>query len=136
MAGQDQDDAIHDDFHPSTQEPEPCTIIVGSRGQYATIVDYEDYSFLVRWKWTFKRSSPKYAQAIYARRCTWVRVNGIRRKKTLYLHLVILERAGAPKPPGDLITGDHFNGRTLDNRRKNLGWKTKKEQRANQRKWK
>jgi len=44
-------------------------IYVGSLNQYETLVDDCDYDFLIQWRWTFKRSSHRYDDRIYARRC-------------------------------------------------------------------
>lgn len=101
-------------------------LIVGAKHQYETLVSDEDFLFLVRNLWTFKRSSKKYAYAVYARRC--VRVGG--RKKTILLAHVILERMGRPRP-SPVHSSEHLNGETLDNQRHNLTWATAKEQRAN-----
>lgn len=101
-----------------------------------TIVDPEDYEFLQQWSWSYKRSERKYKYALYARRAKGVYENGKRVKTiSIYMHHVILERMGLPRP-SKKHTADHINCNSLDNRRDNLRWATKKEQRKNQRRCK
>lgn len=113
----------------------PCaTIIVGARTQYAVKVSWEDYDFLMQWKWTFAVSHPK-GGLVYARRS--VRIGD--RNETVLMHrIIITERMGLERP-SDKHFVDHENGDSLDNRRENdfgrqqLGWLTPKENMANQR---
>lgn len=98
-------------------------ITIGAKGQFETIVSPQDYDYLRQYKWTFKRSSVKYAYAVYARRC--IRVGG--RKITVLMAHVILERMGKPRPT-PAHTSEHGNGKPLDNQRDNLSWATMKEQ--------
>ncbi|MEN2465930.1 AP2 domain-containing protein [Ornithinibacillus sp. JPR2-1] len=67
-----------------------------------TFVDAEDYEWLSKLKWYF-RKSPK--DKGYARRVA----NG----KTIYLHRFIINAK-----PREIV--DHINGNTLDNRKSNL----------------
>ena len=71
-----------------------------SQGKF-TLVDDKDYEDLNKYKW-FCSGSTK--SKFYARRD--------KNRKAIYMHKIIL---------GDSLTeGDHINGNTLDNRRKNL----------------
>jgi hypothetical protein len=104
------------------------TVPIGARGQYEVKVDARDYAWVTQWRWTFQRSSSRYATRIYARRC--VRRGG--RKVTLYMHTeILIHRMGLPRPPER--TGEHLDNDSLDNTRRNLAWATASEQSANQR---
>ena len=111
-----------------------ATIIIGARTQYAVKVDWEDYDFLMQWKWTYAVSHPRHGGLVYARRS--VREGG--RNVTILMHRVIItERMGLPRPSDKHFT-DHDNGDALDNRRRNdrgrpqLAWLTAKENMAKQ----
>lgn len=88
-------------------------IIWLTQGKY-TIVDCEDYEFLMQWKWCCANG--------YA-------VNGgyaARRQKKLIMHRLV------NKTPEDLVT-DHINGNTFDNRKENLRACTKAQNSKNAR---
>jgi hypothetical protein len=111
-----------------------ATIIIGARTQYAVKVDWEDYDFLMQWKWTYAVSHPRHGGLVYARRS--VREGG--RNVTILMHRVIItERMGLKRPSEKHFT-DHDNGDALDNRRRNdrgraqLAWLTAKENMAKQ----
>ncbi len=112
-------------------EPDYREIVVGARGQYVARVSPEDYIFLIRWRWTFKVSR---GGNVYARRCTWTGSvkDGSKRKVTILMHNVIMERKGEDRPSPE-HTADHRNCRPLDNRRVNLRWADKSGQAKNQR---
>lgn len=91
--------------------------------EFVASVSDEDYSFLVRWRWTFKRSTRKHDGYIYACRNTWtgsVKTGDFRRVKIM-MHNVVLERSGWPRP-SESHTAHHKNSVTLDNQRHNLEW--------------
>lgn len=112
------------------REPEYREIIVGARHQYVARVDPEDYLYLIRWRWTFKISR---GGKVYARRSTWIgsRKDGTARKVTILMHDVIMQRKGIERPSPE-HTADHRNRDSLDNRRSNLQWADRRQQRANQ----
>jgi len=71
-----------------------------------TIVDNEDYDYLMQWKWQFHNG--------YARRTQHICMIGTKRiKKQVALHRVVLNN-----PDG--LQVDHINGNKLDNRKENL----------------
>lgn len=93
----------------------PRSIYIGSRNQYETIIDDEDYSSIIRFRWTFGISHRHGAFLVYARRS--VRVEGV--KQTVLMHRYILTHCmGLDCPVG--WNGHHKNHDTLDNRRCNL----------------
>lgn len=110
-------------------------IYLGKHNQYECRVSEEDYDYLIRWCWSFKRSSRKYTQLVYARRGGSIgnHRKGDRRHKTILMHHEIMARKGEPDPPTPEHTVDHRDGDTLNNERDNLMWATKKEQAANRR---
>ncbi|MDI1262660.1 MAG: hypothetical protein PS018_05320 [bacterium] len=111
-----------------------ATIIVGARTQYVVKVSWEDYDFLMQWKWTFAVSHPRHGGLVYARRS----IRQGDRNVTVLMHRVIItDRMGLPRPSDKHFT-DHDNGDSLDNRRVNdrgrpqLAWLTAKENMAKQ----
>jgi hypothetical protein len=111
-----------------------ATIIVGCRTQYVVKVDWEDYDFLMQWKWTYAVSHPRHGGLVYARRSVREGDHNV----TILMHrVIIVERMGLKRPSDKHFT-DHDNGDSLDNRRVNdrgrpqLAWLTAKENRAKQ----
>lgn len=111
-----------------------ATIVVGARTQYVVKVDWEDYDFLMQWKWTYAVSH-KGGGLVYARRS--IRIGD--RNETVLMHRVIItERMGLKRPSCKHFV-DHDNGDSLDNRRVNdwgrpqLSWLTAQQNMANQR---
>ena len=84
-----------------------------------TLVDPEDYDFLLQWTWGLQRDN---RGKLYARRYIL--------KSNLYLHRVIMRRV-LPAPSPKHIYVDHINNNGLDNRRKNLRWATASENAKN-----
>ena len=99
-------------------------LTISERLGIVTVIDEEDWDYVTRWRWTFKRSRASYGRSLYA--CRNTTMDGIRVK--IMLHNVILERSGK-KRPSPLHTGHHKNRKSLDNTRENLEWATKKKQR-------
>lgn len=110
-----------------------ATIIIGARTQYAVKVDWEDYDFLMQWKWTYAVSHPQ-GGLVYARRS----VREGSRNVTILMHRVIITERMGLKRPSEKHFVDHDNGDSLDNRRRNdrdrpqLAWLTAKENMAKQ----
>lgn len=100
-------------------------IRLSDKHPFIAIVSDEDYAYLIQWRWTFKRSTRKHNNSIYACRNT---TNGSRENRIkIMMHNVVLERAGK-KRPTYRHTAHHINSKSLDNRRENLEWATAKKQ--------
>jgi hypothetical protein len=84
-----------------------------------TLVDEEDYPFLVQWTWGLQVDN---RGKNYVRRYIC--------KQNLYLHRVIMRRM-CPAPSEAHRYVDHINGDGLDNRRENLRWATASENAKN-----
>lgn len=98
-------------------------ITIGRSRQFETVVDDADYDYLTQWLWTFAVSHPK-GSLIYARRS--IKVNGA--NVTVLMHrVIIIERMGLPRP-SEWHTVDHDDGKSLNNQRHNLFWRTGEEQ--------
>lgn len=107
-----------------------CRIPLGTRGLYDAIVDTGDYAALAQWRWNWKRSR---GGGIYARRGGGrIRSTGALRP-TILMHVFILETLKGEPRPSPEHTPDHINRNSLDNRRDNLKWATRREQGLNQR---
>lgn len=91
-----------------------------TQGQ-VTLVDDEDYDFLMQWKWFAKRI-PKYPELTFHA----MRAQTVPRRTTVSMHRVITNC-----PTGLVV--DHINHNTLDNRRSNLRVCTNAENLANRR---
>lgn len=92
------------------------------------IVDLIDYNWMSEWMWYKKKS-----QRTAGHRVKWYayrtgRQCGVR--VSLYLHVLITARAWGPRPSTRHVS-DHRNGQSLDCRRDNLHWATRKQNRAN-----
>ena len=105
-------------------------IILSDRFDFVALVDDEDYDYLIKWRWTFKRSTRnKYNGAVYACRntVTGSRKDGSRKSVKIMMHDVVMARKGEPRP-SPLHTCHHIKSKTLDNRRGQLEWLTRSEQ--------
>ena len=79
-----------------------------TRGK-STLVDEEDYDFLMQWKWHYSSSG----YAIRSVQKSWCKESKKQSNKKIYMHRIL------NNTPDNLIT-DHINGDTLDNRKINL----------------
>jgi hypothetical protein len=112
-----------DPFDPRDwPEPDPhARIWLDPDENVCCLVDWEDYEWAIRWLWCPIAS--KSTWKIYATRST--RLNGRNGGSTrIYMHKEILLRAEGDPPSPKHTIGDHKNGDTLDNRRRNLRWAT------------
>lgn len=85
-----------------------CRLVPLTQGLHC-IVDAADYKWLMQWNWSAERDHKR--NEFYAGRRAY-RDDG---SDKISMHRLIL---GLTK--GDTLKGDHWNGNTLDNRRKNL----------------
>lgn len=106
--------------------PMPCRILwLDREKEIYVLLDEIDFEWARKWKW---RALPdRTGKKLYATRDT--RVNGKMTK--IFLHKEIVRRARGAPPSPDHVIGDHRNGDSLDCRRDNLRWATRKENARN-----
>lgn len=104
-------------------------IRIGAREQYAVTVDARDFAFLSQWRWSVGRTVWRYGANIYAKRL--VQENG--RRRTIFMHRVILRRRMRLAPPSRRHECDHRDIDSLNNTRRNLRWVTRRQQLINRR---
>lgn len=112
-------------------------IKLGKYEVFEVKVSDEDYEYLSKWKWNYKKSTRKFGYAVYARRGGGRKNSGKGKvNRTILMHdVVLIECMGKPRP-SPMHTGDHLDNDTLNCQRDNLDWATKSEQVKNQRRWK
>lgn len=96
-------------------------VIELSKGQVA-IVDDEDFERIAQYRWC----TAIHGKLMYARRTVYILGSGAENPKyrTEMMHDLIL-------PPNDGFVVDHKNGNSLDNRRQNLRYATRSQNRVN-----
>ena len=92
------------------------------------LIDRQDWIWASQHRWYKKRT-----QRTSGHKLRWyvyrtVSIRGMR--MSAYLHVLICRRAFG-LPPRQSMVGDHINGDTLDCRRINLRWATRRENRRN-----
>jgi hypothetical protein len=110
---------------PDISETPWRAIWLSEKFQIWTLVDLVDFERLSQWTWNISWGSRTPWQ-VYAKR------NVGPGRATVRMHREIMLGAEA-HPAADQLFVDHINGQTLDNRRANLRWATRRENHANTR---
>jgi hypothetical protein len=95
--------------------------------RFCALLDEEDWHVLSKWKWNIK----SYRGRPYFRRAVGNSKHGPGGVNTVYLHLEVARRARLRQLSAQHIFIDHINHDSLDNRRSNLRWVTRKENAEN-----
>lgn len=111
--------------------PEPRRVYLDKHAEVFCLVDDTDYDWAIQWAWKF--TLDKHKRKMYATRNT-------RRRKitttqiTVYMHKAILTDRMQLVPPSPAHhIGDHLDGESLNNTRRNLRWATTVENALNRR---
>jgi hypothetical protein len=111
--------------------PPDFHMFAGANADVECAVDEEDYLFFTRWMWTIKTNKDG-TKPYFRRAISRYDVLGKREgADTVYLHIEILTLKVGPPPTRKRCIADHLNGNSLDNRRDNLEWVTKRQNNQN-----
>jgi hypothetical protein len=102
-------------------------IWLSSREPIWTLVDAADFEWLSQWSWNVWHDGRKHWQ-LYAKRNTGERRDTVRMHRELQIRN---DPRDADFMAAHLV--DHINGQTLDNRRANRRWSTKRDNNINRR---
>lgn len=123
-----------DDWDPNNwPEPMPWRALYldDSDDTKFCIVDCIDYEWANKYKWRLVKSTHPSRGKNGGDKVYVVTTDPKNRHGTVFLHKEIVARAKGPPPHPKAIIGDHINGDSLDDRRRNLQWATAKENRWN-----
>lgn len=132
---------MFDLWNPNTWEvnQSECRIYADDYANAYAVVDQIDYQYLIQWRWKLKQSKKSAGTKkpkIYLARSGHEVIgpdyrdeDGKRRQcrivSTIFLHTVVMERTGIPKPTTDKkLIVDHKDSDEFNCRRNNLRWAT------------
>lgn len=119
-----------DSFDPRFLDFNPqCRMYAGRLAEYECLVDQEDMVYFTQYLWSYKRSPN--GKMYFKRAVSLYDLTGRCGAESIYLHIEILTRAKGPMPTRRRCIADHLDGNSLNNRRDNLEWVTKRQNNQN-----
>jgi hypothetical protein len=123
--------AVLDDFFdPNTWlvDKHECRVYADDYANEYAIVDQIDYQYLIQWRWKLKESKSSKGTKkpkVYLARTTHEGSRESRICSTIFLHTVVMERTGTPKPKTNKkLIVDHKDSDGLNCKRNNLRYAT------------